>query len=78
MGESKIKLAEYRLGSDISSPIIKVANSENDLGVIFDIDLKFDSHIAEVCDIRPEWTKCNLCSLGVFSSEPSELTVLSD
>ena len=30
------------------------------------------------CDIRPEWPKCNLCRLRIFSSKPSELVILKD
>ena len=30
------------------------------------------------CDIRPEWPKCNLCRLRVFSSEPSGLVVITN
>ena len=30
------------------------------------------------CDIRPEWPKCNLCRLRIFSSRPSELMISKD
>ena len=31
-----------------------------------------------ICDIRPEWPKCNLCRLRIFSSKPSELMISKD
>ena len=33
---------------------------------------------SELCDIRPEWKKCNLFRFRIFSSEPSELVILKD
>ena len=30
------------------------------------------------CDIRPEWPKCNLCRIRIFSSEPSGLVVITN
>ena len=40
-----------------------------------DISLRFS---LKLCDIRPEWPKCNLCRLRVFSSEPSGLVVITN
>ena len=37
-----------------------------------------DRTVRGVCDIRPEWPKCNLCRIRDFSSKPSELMVLKD
>ena len=34
-----------------------------------------DRTVRGVCDIRPEWPKCNLCRIRNFSSEPSGLVV---
>ena len=44
----KIKHLDYRLESDISAPTIKVAKSQKALEMVFDCDLKFNSHIVEV------------------------------
>ena len=35
-----------------------------------------DRTVRGVCDIRPEWPKCNYCRLRIFSSEPSELVIV--
>ena len=31
-----------------------------------------------ICDIRPEWPKCNLCRIRILSSKPSELMISKD
>ena len=31
-----------------------------------------------MCDIRPEWPKCNLCRIRILSSKPSELMISKD
>ena len=30
------------------------------------------------CDIRPEWPKCNLCRIRIFSSEPSGSVIIKN
>ena len=37
-----------------------------------------ESDMAKVCDIRPEWPKCNLCRIRILSSKPSELMISKD
>ena len=37
-----------------------------------------DRTVRGVSDVRPEWTKMQIQQIRHFSSEPSELTVLSD
>ena len=32
----------------------------------------------QICDIRPEWPKCNLCRIRILSSKPSELMISRD
>ena len=32
----------------------------------------------KLCDIRPEWPKCNLCRIRILSSKPSELMISKD
>ena len=49
----KIKHLDYRLESDISAPTIKVAKSQKALEMVFDCDLKFNSHIVEVKKVIP-------------------------
>ena len=37
-----------------------------------------DKIVDVVCDIRPEWPKCNLCRLRIFSSKPSGFVVIKN